>query len=79
MTLTEYLKKVGDERAAEAFGVTRRRIESWRLGQRQPRPAMANKIVELTAGALTLADIYAPTANDAEAGNTHSNNNDHNT
>jgi DNA-binding transcriptional regulator YdaS (Cro superfamily) len=69
MTLTEYLKTIGDERAAAKFGVTPRRISSWRLGERQPRPAMARRIVEMTDGLLTLSDIYAAPTNDPEAGN----------
>jgi hypothetical protein len=77
MRLTDYLKKIGDERAAEKFGVTRRRIESWRLGTRQPRPAMAQRIVAETDGLLTLDDIYAPAppaANEGQAANDHNNN-----
>jgi hypothetical protein len=66
MTLSEYLKTIGDERAAKKFGVTRRRIESWRLGHRQPRPQMAQRIVAETDGLLSLDDIY-PRANPQDA------------
>lgn len=70
MNLAQYIQKVGDERAAEKFGVSKRRIESWRLGQRQPRPAKAREIVALTDGLLTLEDIYAP-AESVAAANDH--------
>lgn len=54
----QFLKKIGDERAAELFDVTPRAAMSWRLNDRTPRPAKAKQIVERTNGKIKLTDIY---------------------
>ncbi len=60
MEFRDYLKTLGDERAAELFGVKPRTVRSWRFGERAPRLRQARTIVERTQGAITLAEIYAP-------------------
>jgi hypothetical protein len=60
MNLPDYLKAIGDEAAARKFSVSERCIASWRLRQRLPRPAKAQRIVEATDGLVTLAEIYGP-------------------
>lgn len=63
MDLPAYIESVGDARASELFGEPIRTVKSWRYRDRRPRPATAQKIVERTEGAVTLADIYgAPAA-----------------
>ncbi len=67
MTLTDYLKAIGDDqKSAVRFQVTKRRVESWRLGQRKPRPEIALRIVEATSGLVSLHEIYGPEAEKAE-------------
>ncbi len=58
MLLKDYLKKVGDEQAAQVLGVKQRTVQAWRLGQRLPRTKAARQIVERTGGAVTLDEIY---------------------
>lgn len=58
MKLNEYITLIGDEAAGKIFGVPVRRIVSWRLGARSPRPAMAMKIESITKGRVTFREIY---------------------
>jgi hypothetical protein len=58
MTLSDFIKSKGDEAAAELFEVPVRTVMSWRLQDRRPRPSTAHRIVEKTAGAVTLDGIY---------------------
>lgn len=51
-----YLNQLGDEKAAMLFGVARRTAQSWRLGERRPRPDQAKEIIDKTP--LTYANIY---------------------
>jgi hypothetical protein len=53
-----YLAKIGDEAAAKLFRVQRRTVQSWRLGERYPRPRVARSIVA-KAPSVSLDDIYA--------------------
>lgn len=57
-SLPEYIARVGDVAAANLFGVKRRTVESWRRGERVPRPSQANKIVRLTGGEVDFSSIY---------------------
>lgn len=59
MTLSDYIKHVGHERAAELFGVSLATVKAWRWGARTPRPEAANRIVQVTGGEVSLAGIYA--------------------
>lgn len=72
MTLTEYIKLIGDEAFASRHSVSIRCARSWRLRQRFPRPQKAMRIVEDTAGLVSLPEVYAapvePASNDTEAG-----------
>lgn len=59
MTLPAFIASVGDRKAAELFRVPMRTIQSWRRGERRPRPAMAQAIVGKTGGRVSLEGIYA--------------------
>lgn len=59
MTLSDFIKSLGgDEAAAVLLDVEPRTVMSWRLGDRTPRPSMAQKIVARSEGRITLEDIY---------------------
>jgi hypothetical protein len=58
MRLPDYIKQLGDDKAAALWGVKRRTIESWRLGKRKPRPWQAAVIVQTSP--VTYEGIYAP-------------------
>jgi hypothetical protein len=55
-TFRKYLADLGDGKASLLYGVKPRTVQSWRLGEKIPRPAMANVIVARSP--LTLDDIY---------------------
>lgn len=46
MNLSDYIEQIGDEAFALKFGVTPRAASAYRLGQRTPRAAIAQRIVE---------------------------------
>lgn len=48
MTLSEYIREVGPAAFAERFGITKRAAESYMYRRRNPRPDLAEKIVERT-------------------------------
>lgn len=56
MDLIEYLEKMGDEKAANLFGVKKRTVMSWRLRERTPRPKQAQIITERSP--VTMEGIY---------------------
>lgn len=58
MNLRDYIKSVGDSRAAELFGVEERTAASWRRGERSPRPKTAATIVSVTQGEVSFAEVY---------------------
>ena len=58
MKLNEYIEMVGNEAAAKIFGVSVRRVVSWRLEYRFPRPEMALEIERMTHGKVTYKEIY---------------------
>lgn len=60
MKLTAYIAFIGDEAAAELFGISNRTAMSYRLGERKPRPEVAERIVLKTSGKVGWRDIYAP-------------------
>ncbi len=60
MDLPDFIKSMGDAEAARLFGVTERAVMSWRLGDRQPRPATASQIIAASKGRLNWQDIYPP-------------------
>lgn len=60
MTLSDYIEKVGEEKAAEIGGVTIRAIQAYRRGERVPRPPTAARFVAHAAGELGYEGIYAP-------------------
>jgi DNA-binding transcriptional regulator YdaS (Cro superfamily) len=62
MELAVYIHCVGDQAAAQLFGVTLRAASSWRRMERAPSPQQALKIVELSEGKVDWKGIYAPYA-----------------
>lgn len=54
-----YLESVGDEKAAEILQAKRRTVQSWRLGDRRPRPEEARQIIARLP--VTFDDIYGTT------------------
>jgi transcriptional regulator with XRE-family HTH domain len=61
--LKAYLKGQNIQEFADLLGVTDGAVYHWLNGDRVPRPPVARRIVALTGGAVTLADIYAPNRN----------------
>lgn len=59
MTLSKFIESIGDDKAAELFGVSRRTAASWRQGTRSPRSKKAKQIVEKTGGKVSLEGIYS--------------------
>jgi len=57
-SLAEYILRIGDEAAAELFGVKPRTVAAWRRGERIPRPAQAKRIVAAARGELSYESIY---------------------
>lgn len=53
-----YLTDLGDLRASEVLGRKVRTIQSWRRGERRPRPTDAADIV--ARGVVSMDDIYKP-------------------
>lgn len=47
-TLPRFIDEIGDERAAELFGVKVRTVAGWRRGERIPRPKRALQIIAAT-------------------------------
>ena len=60
MNLQKYIELIGDSAASELFCITKRAAMSYRLGDRKPRPDVAERIVIKTAGKVGWKDIYAP-------------------
>lgn len=58
MRLRTYIEEVGDKKLAKRLKVTERRVNSWRLGQRVPRPDMARRIEKLTGRQVTFRECY---------------------
>lgn len=51
-----YLEALGDKKAAEHLRVPKRTVQSWRLGERLPRPTQAREITLLAP--ISMNDIY---------------------
>lgn len=58
MLLPIYIEAVGEKALAKRLKVTERRVQSWRLGQRSPRPSMARRIEKLTGGKVKFSECY---------------------
>lgn len=67
MTLKEFIEAEGDAACASLWNVKERTVASWRRGERFPRPAKANQIIESSGGRLTHASIYAAAGPSTEA------------
>ena len=58
MRLSDYIALIGDQKAAQLWQVSRRAVQSWRLGVRYPRPEIAARIVQTSP--VTYEGIYGP-------------------
>lgn len=58
MLLKIYIGEVGEKQFAKRLKVTERRVQSWRLGQRFPRPEMARRIERLTGHKVSFKECY---------------------
>lgn len=68
MNLRAYVNENGGSaQLAERLGVTREAVDHWIAGRRMPRRQMVLKIQEITCGAVTPDDLYAPTTPDEGA------------
>lgn len=57
--LGQWVTDIGSTRIAHEIGVTRSTVYKWVAGERLPRPDVALRLVELSAGAISLGDVYA--------------------
>lgn len=62
MDLPTYIRSIGVDKAAELFEESPRAIKGWLYGERRPRPAKAEKIVQRTKGRVTFKGIYGGSA-----------------
>lgn len=60
MTLQNYIKDLGQAKAARVFKVSPQRINKWVQLQDCPRPKEMVKIVHLTKGLVGYGDIIEP-------------------
>jgi len=58
MTLSEYIKKHGDEVCAQAWNMRPRTVAAYRRGEIYPSPDVARRIVDNTNGEVDFAGIY---------------------
>lgn len=59
MSLSAFIKTIGNTAAARLFGVSEGTAKSWRYGYRKPATDRAQEIVRLTEGRVTWEGIYA--------------------
>lgn len=64
-SLASFIAEVGDEKAADLFGVKLRTVESWRRGERTPRPKQAQQIIAAADGRLDFQSIYGSKTSEA--------------
>ena len=64
-TLCRFIDEVGDKAAAEIAGISVRTAASYRLGERVPRPDIAQRFVD--TGRVTWEGIYKPASKPAAA------------
>lgn len=64
MTLKDYLKEHPGAMAKMAYtlGVSEHAVRKWAYGQREPSLVDATKIVQMTKGKVTIADMAATSA-----------------
>jgi DNA-binding transcriptional regulator YdaS (Cro superfamily) len=63
MNLATYIKAIGEDAAANLFGVSVYTVRSWRQFSRYPRPEKAREIVQRTGGKVSYEAIYAASRN----------------
>lgn len=59
MSLSAYIKTIGNSAAAKLFDVSEGTAKSWRYGYRKPSADNAKEIVRITDGRVTWEGIYA--------------------
>jgi hypothetical protein len=62
-----WLLKAGVAKTAKNLGVTRSAVYAWLSGSSAPRSLLAPRIVKLSRGALTMADVFEPYLKTARA------------
>lgn len=60
MTLSAFIRELGDQAAADLFGVKVRTVQSWRRLERYPRPEQSWVIVAKSEGRVDYAGIFGP-------------------
>lgn len=65
MNLPTYIETIGEQAAANLFGVSIWTVRSWRHRTRYPRADKAREIVEKTGGKVTFEAIYADSRDEA--------------
>lgn len=60
LTLPEFIREIGDEKAAELFNVKVRTVQSWRRREAFPYPRNAQQIVAAAEGRVDFQGIYGP-------------------
>jgi len=58
MNIKTFIKPIGITAAAHLFGVPKSTLHSWLYRGSKPRIHTANRIVKITGGKVSLADIY---------------------
>jgi|KBSSwiStaDraftv2_1062776.scaffolds.fasta_scaffold120339_2 hypothetical protein len=60
MTLTEYIRDIGQAKFAQMIGVSKSQVWKYQTYVEVPRPQIARKIKMLTLGLVDYKDIYDP-------------------
>lgn len=63
-SLANFITEVGDAKAGVLFQVKLRTVQSWRRGERFPRPEQARIIVDATNGRVDMQGIYGHGSSD---------------
>jgi hypothetical protein len=63
MTLSEYIKEIGEQNLADLIGVSRTTTKSWRYFVRTPKVKQAKKLINISNGLLDWESIYGDTHN----------------
>lgn len=58
LSLPDFIARLGDEKAAELFGVKLRTVQSWRRRERMPRAEQARRIICAADGEVSYAGIF---------------------
>lgn len=65
LSLIDLITEIGDDRAAEMFGVKPRTVASWRRSERWPLARDIPHLIELSGGRLSLESFFYRSRTDA--------------